>query len=88
MQYVNLVFSVTSFINLLILCIFYFPKKRLRTFENNIYSMLVAVTISNLIVEILSYIALINGLNYESLAYIIIMKITLINMIRIHASPL
>ena len=77
MQYVNLVFSVTSFINLLILCIFYFPKKRLRTFENNIYSMLVAVTISNLIVEILSYIALINGLNYESLAYIIIMKITL-----------
>ena len=77
MQYVNLVFSITSFINLLILCIFYFPKKRLRTFENNIYSMLVAVTISNLIVEILSYVALINGLNYESLAYIIIMKITL-----------
>ena len=73
----NIVLSVTSFINILILIIVYFSKKRIKTLETKRYSIILINTLLIPITEIVTYIVKSFGYDFSSLPYIILNKFIL-----------
>ena len=76
MKAVNLVMSIYSLINILIIVIIFFAKKRIKSFETNTYAGIIVVNLLNCIFEILSFFAL-NILGHENSIYLLLMKIIL-----------
>ena len=76
MKAINLVMSIYSLINISIIVIIFFSKKRIKSFETNTYAGIIVVNLLNCIFEILSFIAL-NTLGYESPIYLLLMKVIL-----------
>ena len=74
----NIVLSITSFINILILMIIYFSKKRMENLETRRYSLILVNTLIIPIIEITTYIALKSGFDKTSIIYIILNKAILI----------
>lgn len=74
---VNITISICFFINILILLVVFFSKKRLKTFENKIYATLIITTFFNCLIEISSYIVLQLNFSYNSFLYNLLMKMTL-----------
>ena len=72
-------FSISSLIYMALLIIIYFGKKRIKSEENKIYSLIVIVTFIGVLAENISYFAQIFGiLNVNSVCYNILTKFILI----------
>ena len=74
----NIILSITSFINIFILVIIYFSKKRINTLETKRYSIMLVVVLLIPIVEIVTYIVSRLGFNSDTLLYILLNKLILI----------
>ncbi|MBR6137856.1 MAG: response regulator [Bacilli bacterium] len=72
----NIIFSICSFVYIVLICIIYFSKKRLNNIENKIYSTLIITNLIGLIIEI-SGSFFTNGLGYSFLQ---IVSLRLINV--------
>ena len=77
MQAANLVISIFSLINILLITIIYFTKSRFKSYENDSYTFLIILSLINSIVEITSYFAL-KFLGHESFIYLLLLKLTLV----------
>ncbi len=73
----NLVISICSLINILILSIVFFSKKRIKKFDNKIYGYLIIVVLLDLLTEMASYLLLKNGMASTSVMYILFNRLTL-----------
>lgn len=76
MQVGNLIISIFSLINIVLITIFYFSKSRFKSYENSIYSKIIIISLVIAIIEIISFIVL-RVFGYNSLVYLIMMKIIL-----------
>ena len=74
----NIILSKISFINIIILIIIYFCKKRIKTLETKRYSLILIDTLLIPIIEIITFIAMKSGYDTSSLLYIVLNKIILI----------
>ena len=70
-------YYVVSLIYLTIMMLAYFPKKKIKSEENSIFSTIIVTTLTGLIIILISYYLVKNGFNEYSLVYIIANKITL-----------
>lgn len=75
----NIIISIISLINIAILMIFFFTKKRVKTLETLNYQWLLINTLIMPILEIVCYIALKQGIDCESFIYIFLNKLILIS---------
>ena len=73
----NIIVSICCLVNISLLVVVYFSKKRIMTFENNIYASIIITNFFNVIVEIFSYVLLKFNISYTSLSYSIFMKFIL-----------
>ena len=76
MKSINLVMSIYSLINIVIIVLIFFLRKRIKTFETNTYAGIILVNLLNCIFEIMSFFAL-KYLGYEHSIYLLLMKIIL-----------
>ena len=74
----NIILSITSFINIIILMIVYFGKERINNLETKRYSLIIITTLLIPIIEIVSFFVVRNGVDSSSFLYIILNKIILI----------
>ena len=73
----NIIVSICCLVKISLLVVVYFSKKRIMTFENNIYASIIITNFFNVIVEIFSYVLLKFNISYTSLSYSIFMKFIL-----------
>ena len=71
-------FSICSLVFLLILLIVYFPKKRVKNKETDIFSKILVCTLYGVLIEIICYVFKINGFDDSSLLYVFINKLVLV----------
>ena len=74
----NIILSIVSFINILILLIVFFCKKRIKTLETRRYTIILINTILIPIIEIVTYMTLKIGFAADSFIYILLNKLILI----------
>ena len=67
--------TIFGLIFLILLVIVYFSKKRVNYIENKVYSFLIISSLIGTIIEVISYILVVNGINGNSLLYAIVMKL-------------
>ena len=67
--------TIFGLIFLILLVIVYFSKKRVNYIENKVYGFLIISSLIGTIIEVLSYILVVNGINGNSLLYAVVMKL-------------
>ncbi len=73
----NIILSIISFINIVILIIVYFSKKRIKTLETRRYSIILINTLLIPITELVTYVLKNIGFDYTSYLYIFLNKFIL-----------
>ena len=68
-------FTVASLAFLVLLMVIYFPKKKIKSLENKIYSIIIGSTLFASLVEVFSFILVTNGVDSYSYLYLFTMKI-------------
>ena len=69
-------FSLSSFIIILIFLYMFFSKKRVNNVETKIYSYILVLTSIGLLLEIITWLLFVYGINIESIFYKFLSKIT------------
>ena len=67
--------TIFGLIFIILLMFVYFSKKRIDILENKVYAILIIVSLISTIVEITSFIMVINGIDANALAYNLVMKL-------------
>lgn len=67
--------TIFGLIFIILLMFVYFSKKRIDILENRVYAILIIVSLISTIVEITSFIMVINGIDANALAYNLVMKL-------------
>ena len=67
--------TIFGLIFIILLIFVYFSKKRIDILENRVYAILIIVSLISTIVEITSFIMVINGIDANALAYNLVMKL-------------
>ena len=67
--------TIFGLIFIILLMFVYFSKKRIDILENRVYAILIIVSLISTIVEINSFIMVINGIDANALAYNLVMKL-------------
>lgn len=68
-------FTIYGLVFLILLIIIYFPKKKVKLLENNIYSILIIATLICTLTEVISFILVKNNIPSNSLLYLYTLKI-------------
>lgn len=68
-------FTIYGLVFLILLMIIYFPKKKVKLLENNIYSILIIATLICTLTEVISFILVKNNIPSNSLLYLYTLKI-------------
>lgn len=68
-------FTIYGLVFLILLIIIYFPKKKIKLLENNIYSILIIATLICTLTEVISFILVKNNIPSNSLLYLYTLKI-------------
>ncbi len=68
-------FTLTSLAFLVLLMFIYFPKKKIKSLENKIYSIIILSTLFASLVEVYSFILVTNGIESYNYLYLFTMKI-------------
>lgn len=68
-------FTIYGLVFLILLMIIYFPKKKVKLLENNIYSILIIATLICTLTEVISFILVKNNVPSNSLLYLYTLKI-------------
>ena len=68
-------FTIYGLVFLILLMIIYFPKKKVKLLENNIYSILIIATLICTLTEVISFILVKNNIHSNSLLYLYTLKI-------------
>ena len=76
MQYINLVISIMSLINIIIVLIVFYSKKRIKSFETKTYSGILVINAINVFTEIISFLIL-QKWGHSSNLYLLLMKVIL-----------
>lgn len=77
-QRLNISFTISSIVFLVILNVVYFAKKRVRSDENNIYSKILIVSLIGVLLELSNYLLVKINISYTSLIYMISTKLILL----------
>ena len=72
---IGIAFTICGLIFTLLLIIVYFPKKKVNLVENKIYSIIILITLISTIMEIISYLFVVNGISSISPVYNFIIKL-------------
>ena len=75
---ISIAFTITGLIYSILLIIIYFPKERIKTFENKVYSLLIASTFCSSVTEIITFILTYNKVGATSQLYIYFTKLLFI----------
>ena len=67
--------TIFGLIFIILLIFVYFSKKRIDILENRVYAILIIVSLISTLVEITSFIMVINGIDANALAYNLVMKL-------------